>query len=632
MASAIAPSLRNTYDLAATIPNLAVDAAFVAALPDLNPTQRAVVLEKVLDRGHLTGLCALVAGFGSFDEHLRGLIIERIELLFEAARVSIGSSSQAARLSAIELIRTSRNCRMSYLLSESFGRRCVKTTNAATSALLELARDVVQRRAKVSTPAARRALRVDTEHLAGSLSRALDSWPAHHRTDVLIAAMCLSDVMEEDLLQKASRIRLHLARAMDGVLLGAPDAALATFALRALRHPDLRSAAAHRIATTADPAFVEHLLDQMWITADRDNARSCSRIRDLPWLQGGASWLQSLSRRRGIAAVRLVGLSGIAPDAKARFFGQMIHGPSALLREAGVWQVVEMHTPESVQVLRRAAASDDDTVSRIAVQELFRRDPYAPVNRSQEGFRPTPESIAKAVEIDFDTYWDRFDELDDKQRLRAGRKLRAGEPDRFAQYVRVELASTQPQHRLRALSIVRLLDLAQVFEERIYALSHDSDDKTRSLAMTILADLEGATACRILRQALHDPNQRVQANAVEVLASINLDKWGAELGRKLDADHHRVRANAVRALLGQRVREAAVALIAMLTEASPAHRISALWVVEQLRLTTLLPRVRQMAAEDPDEVVRARAERILSDPGMARAGVEADASGGEALS
>ncbi len=166
---------------------------------------------------------------------------------------------------------------------------------------------------------------------------------------------------------------------------------------------------------------------------------------------------------------------------------------------------------------------------------------------------------------------------------------------------------------MQALAVIRTLGVVADFQERIYALSHDGSERVRSAAIGLLAELEGATAVRILRQALKDPDARVQANAVEVLAAIDVVNERASLEPMLDAPDHRVRANAVKALIGTHLREAAVALISMLEHSSPAHRISGLWVVERLTLTSLADRTRVLAEHDPDERVRQRARCVLTD-------------------
>ncbi len=625
MVSADPDKLRHIYDIVSAVPNLAADAVLVSVLPQLDHSLRALAMEKLLERGQLGGLTALVGRFAGFDTHLRELVLGSVDRLFEATRVAMESDSVEARLSAVEMIRSSRNCALSYLLSEVFRLRCTRTTPAAAAALRDLAADVVRRRGERTGPAEQRSLRCAAGHLAGALRRALDGWQLHLRTEVLVAAAFLSDVLEPALFEKASKTRLHLSRALSAVAESEPDPAVAGFVLRALRHPDLRSAAAERIATTVDRRFVEQLLDEMWITADRDCAKACARIRELPWLDDERWSLSSLDPGRARSAVKLVALSGLASSAKLKLFSRLSGGRSEALREAAVWGVVGMDGPAACESLTEAVSSSDDVVSQIALQELFRRDPWTKRYRSRANFRPPPPAeVARSIETDCDAYWDRFDQLDEAQRQSAGQRLRARSPERFSRELRMALASGDPDHRGRALAIIRTLGNAVEYEERIYALNHDPNRKVRSLAVALLSEIEGVTALRILRRSLNDPDARVQANAVEVLSERDLEQFEHALTEKLGADNNRVRANAVKALLPLRVREAALVLVAMLADTSPAQRLSALWVVEQLGLATLAPRVRKIASEDSEEHLRERAERVLASGRFAAAINEAD--------
>jgi hypothetical protein len=51
----------------------------------------------------------------------------------------------------------------------------------------------------------------------------------------------------------------------------------------------------------------------------------------------------------------------------------------------------------------------------------------------------------------------------------------------------------------------------------------------------------------------------------------------------------------------------------MLDDPARAHRLSALWVIERLRLRTLLHRILELSRSDPDERVRQRAQRVFRD-------------------
>lgn len=145
----------------------------------------------------------------------------------------------------------------------------------------------------------------------------------------------------------------------------------------------------------------------------------------------------------------------------------------------------------------------------------------------------------------------------------------------------------------------------------VYRLAHDPDPVVRSLAVSLLGELPGATSERILRAAVNDADERVQANAIEALDRLNLPSRVAVTAPKLTARSGRVRANAVKSLLRTELRQSAETLLDMLEDASRAHRLSALWVVERLGLGSMLERLEQLSAKDPDQQVRQRARRVL---------------------
>ena len=136
----------------------------------------------------------------------------------------------------------------------------------------------------------------------------------------------------------------------------------------------------------------------------------------------------------------------------------------------------------------------------------------------------------------------------------------------------------------------------------------------------------------MLRAALSDQDQRVQANAIEAIDVVGgTDEIGL-LRPKLDADNNRVRANAVHVLLKRRVREAATALLEMLNHPNRGFRLSAVWLARQMRLRTLLPRIEAMAQTDPDPQVRRRAEEAIVDLTSAQKAPATPAAGEEAAS
>ncbi len=613
MADAIPQCLRRTFDLVGAAPNRAADTVLVSVLPDLDEPLRALTLSKLFARNDAGALSLLVRGFKKYDRHLRSLVLGRVRDLFEATRLTINSESADARLGAIDFIETSRSCRMAYLLSAALNRRCPRTVEAASHALTTLTRMVRDRRASPQRTQERARLSGDMQQLGEALNHALDGWHGHHRNEILVAAMMMSDVTEPALFKKASQTRSHMARAIAGVLRAEPSPHTAGFALRALRHPDLRKAAADKINNTNNPEFVRCLLDEVWVTADPEAARACSAIRKSAWLDDSHKTFANFDYPRAAAAARLVSLSGLPQDQKMRLYARWISSPSAPLREAAAWQMASIQTPEATASLESLLTSNDETLSTIGCLELTRRDPARfpgpalQYRRKRVKFNRN-ESFLDQVE----TYWGGFDALPPAEQKQTGQRLRRRDSERFDRIIEGKLAKPDAVQRIQALRVIRATEAARAFGERLYPLSHDPDERVRSLVVSILSDVEGVTAVRILRRALYDPDPRVQANAIDVISEDDVDRWKRELESKLDGMHHRVRANAVRILLRKRQRAAAETLLHMLADASPEHRISALWVVRELGLTTLMPRVREMAQKDSDAGVRERAADLVA--------------------
>jgi HEAT repeat protein len=115
----------------------------------------------------------------------------------------------------------------------------------------------------------------------------------------------------------------------------------------------------------------------------------------------------------------------------------------------------------------------------------------------------------------------------------------------------------------------------------------------------------------VARQAASDPDPRVQANAVEALERMNDASRVPVTLPKLESEHHRVRANAVKSLLPLELAQAADALLAMLEDKSPAHRLSGIWVVEQLSLRSLIPILQALSESDPSAAVRRKSAGVV---------------------
>jgi hypothetical protein len=351
------------------------------------------------------------------------------------------------------------------------------------------------------------------------------------------------------------------------------------------------------------------LIEQSWLLGEPKLQRKFHRVRQLDWFERGACDLALLPARQVSGLVRLVAASGLPAEGKAALLGEIFDVGSASQRTSAFWQLVNVKGLATDAVLRSLASRSDDALSAIARRELDRRQVRA-------GGLPARNTVAlRGVDTDvaeaFAAYWSRFGTMSqaEQDELRA---LLDRWRDEIPALLRARLASSDGRERIRGLRIMRDLALTEPMAERVFQLANDPDPSVRSFAVVVLADLDHAVARRILLRALHDPDPRVQSNAIESLDRFSQAERIGQIEPKMHDEHHRVRATAIAALLKMQAAPAGEALFDMLDSRSVEFRISGLWVVERLRLASLLSVIAKMAAADPAMRVRRRAERVLA--------------------
>ncbi len=600
------PSRPPAYEVLLRTRNLAADHALVAALAELEDAIQPVALSVLLARDHDPALAGVVRGFEGYGHRLRQLVVRHADGLSAGARICITSDDVNARRAAIALIQASGSGKLAYLLAEALKHACPKTAELAARALFALTERIDRRGPRPAhTRSAKR--HGDADHLAAALRNALASWPLHFRAEVVVAVAMLARDLEGAILKAAAEARGNLPRAFNNAVAAMPDARMAGYALRVLRSDPLRAAAAKLLGDNEDAQFGRALLADAWMLSDEPVRRSCGRVRQFACLAEDAEVLQYAHAGWGRQAVRLLIASGMRSADRVGRLRRLNGSPNEALARAAGWALIADQSSESEQALRAMAARKENPLAYIARLELRRRQNrpfHTPVAAA-----PVAQRASSPISA-FQPYWEAFDSLPPDSRRGIGLTVQAGVSD-FAALLRHKLAMGAAGDRVRALAIVRTLDLVENFEEEVCHAARDRDNVVRSLAVSLLGGLDRASSRRILRGALDDPDERVQANAVEALDRLGGPDVPEQLAAKLASTNSRVRANAVRALLGMQLRDGAVHLLAMLRSGTNGDRVSALWVVERMGLTGLMARMRSLAETDPDPRVRRRAQRVL---------------------
>ena len=593
--------------------NVAADATLIEALPFANPGGQSALMRVLLSRDHVPSLAGVVGRFSEYDEGLQRLILEHAGDLSAAVRRAVEAPDLRDRAGAIEVVVRSRCGSLVYLLADALRSPCHQTRELAATGLRRLAETLLDRPLGPAGATDSAGFARLAAGLTEALGRAVAMWEVHLQPKVLEAALWISDRAEPVIRQKLQEPRTKIARVLNEILTGATDPRLAGFTVQALAMPPLRVTAAQTIGRATDPAFIRAVLAQTPLLADAEIERGCRRIPSTGWLRGGPDEILQLDADLIVRALRWVAAAGGSPQRKMAAYRELIGLEREDLRQAVVWQLVEDNSEAATDLLSMVANRFDDRSGRIAGRELRRRRPPEPtVLPVDEGTEVS--ALGTATRRVFEEYWPSFDQAS-AEHLAQWEEAMQADPGALLGCLRAKLAAGSPSDRRRALGIVRALGLTADFPEQVFGLAHDPDPTVRSQAVGMLADLPGRTGRRILRQAVHDRDERVQANAIEALDLLEVDDRVEETKSSLESPNSRVRANAIKSLLRLEMDEAGDALLDMLEASSRSHRLSALWVVEKLGLRAVIHRIEALARQDPDDGVRRRAGRVLGEFG-----------------
>lgn len=614
--------------------NIAASDALAAALPQVEPGLASTVADTLIQRADDEAPAGLIAQYHRLSPDLKRLCVERVDHWFQELGRAIKHRDESVRANAVSLITDAADPRLAYLLTIALRDAQPRVRAAAAVGLRAVCDRAIAEREQFCTNA-RNAEWADAASVAGleaacaamlrgfgyvvpALEQAIESFQHHLRLEVLEPVLwCFRRVQSRHgSMHAVARARLDWAIA--DVFGSTLSARTADFAWLALRHNELKGAAVKAFRTSRNADFMAALIGSAWMTADAGVRRSLHAVQDVGWLDDGTDVALDLADVNPDKLVRFIRATGMPLDRQALLFRGMVLGGTPATQRAGLWGLVSIDTPISTQALKAVAEWDDEKLSPIATWELLRRSPedlHAMLLRR----RQADDGSTAPGRLTFDAYWDAYDRLSDAHRAAAGKAMLGTETDALKR-LRERLGASAQDHR-RAISMIRTLGWTARCADVLAALARDADPTVRSAAVAALASLRTPTARRSTRDALEDPDDRVQANAIESLSREDVVIQTPILTQKLSHRDNRVRANAVRRLLQLKMPEAARVLLDMLNDDNRAHRASALWVVERMNLTMAIARVEAIAQNDPDERVRARARRLLRripDPTVSR--------------
>lgn len=449
-----------------------------------------------------------------------------------------------------------------------------------------------------------------------AIASALDAWPRHRQDAVLVAAARMLSA-PGPALSKWLADRAHPTHlALRGFMKRVPDAELAPMLLTWLGLDVLASQALEHIARLAlTPHFAllvggrEHLLLRPEQSARlkrldprRPAAPPSSVVHEMDDRAQAAlpAWLLAVPMSDEERILRLAdGLAFRSPRA----------------RLAALRALVSLDEARADEIVARFAFDEDERLARLAAQHCIRRnvpglDPLLDrlLTSPHRALRLLAASHGRPA--DFEGLWSHWSGRGpgESQRLEARLALR-NDRSAFVVEVRRRLRDAQRDTALRAIRMADDLDLLPDVELELLALAASDEARLSATAIKALGRVQSESAGAAVLAALRHRDARTRANAIEVLATSLIEQHRPVIEAIAGGSENRPRANAIAALAKIDRGGAASRLEAMLDDARPLHRLSALWAAEITVLTPCATRVAQLAQHDPSPPVRERARR-----------------------
>lgn len=624
-------SLRSTEDPS-------VDLSMAAALATAEPRAARLIALLLLERRHPQATAALVRCFDRLPADVQDTIIRHANDLYRPLREVAAENNPTATVNALRIIRRSGSTRLAYLVAEQLRHGPEMVRNQAAACLLEMARHVAARD-KQDGPAVDP---VSAGYLQAAVEEAVTHYRSHAQPLTLIALAVLAPrpmpqtlaALEDATHEAVEPLRQALERAED------PDIRRSLLTWAAV--PKLTESVVAGIARAIETGRVADVLLNWHLMLSQAVRRTVAHLPrvDHPCLyeEGWAGWPAEAARGlpEWITALplkpadQLEALSRLARHADRQVrLGALLRLIDRAEHAAG-HAILTDRTAATFATGRRGSATatdgavctalepfcfdSDPAIARIALRQLAQRR-WSGLPRLLLQLVNVPHQEIRQLAGDylaplgFDRYWENWQRLDPTQRIAAGRALIKLDPC-FHRHLSKRLTGPRDQC-IRALTMIQELNQGSFFEEALIALSQDADPYIAASAVAALGTVQSEAAAAAREAALSHRDSRVRANAVEAMQQAEAARHVDQLAAMALEEDNRPRANAIAHLLQLRSGHALTALRVMLEDERPAHRLSALWLVEAAGLIEVARHVAELSISDPDPEVRQRAAHII---------------------
>jgi hypothetical protein len=608
--------LNHILRAAAAIDAPIVDRAMAAALPTADSDAVSKLGRILLKRRHSDGTTGLILQFHRLPEDLQNTIIDHADALAKPLRQAAGRRNTHGPTNAMRVIQESQSTHRAYLVGEQLRHGSQALRDQAVACLLLLAESCATDSRPGNVPMIEP---IQAAFLQSAVEEAIDRYEAHDHPKALVAMATLMPrwmpavhtALNNAKHAAIAPLRTLLTKAHDPAIRHALLAMLGYAPLAQAAMAGLRQCAVagtlgpclknyHMLALPAARAAVQSAKapESYWPAEEHIRAMRAHYRRGLPTLvtclpSTPAQKIEQLDslRKHGDTTTRLFALR------------HLLH----IARQPG--------GKDAGRIITRFTADPDVSLARIALGYLI-GSPQRDLSRllasliNSEHEEISHLASRRLAPLGFKRLWELWPRLDASRRLAAGRALIKINPH-LHRTLAGKLQQTHAAVRLRALSMIHDLNQGDYFNQALIHMTHDADTKVASAAVKALATANGPDVTAALRDVLEHADSRMRANAIEALAQKDSAGQMRQFMLMADKEENRPRANAIAALMHGDSESATDALVTMLADQRPAHRTSALWLVQTMGLVEVAHNVAEMSITDPDRAVKQRADRVV---------------------
>ena len=458
---------------------------------------------------------------------------------------------------------------------------------------------------RVELPVDPEVLKLEQCILLGAVADAAWSFAAHRCRSPLLAALLLMDratatPMEQEITHRMRRLlseKNHPSHSpMRTVLRRTPTPILRERALRWLTIGPMSAAAADRLAIGESLAEHEIVLQRASLAIRTRRGARLNSVRQQTQHQAGQrqltndgpipsrSMYHQLSKDSRVGLIRFSSFITLDDQIRQDLREPMLADPSRHVRLLACETSTHLERSDYVFDV-------DSSIARHASLSWSSVGQQAPKPASPANIRRAQLATINARSPHL---WVRRIAAEELDRLRLvdpaspasrvlARRMYKNDPAGFVRLLRDKLAD--PQTRNDAIMLIRVMNIEHRFELDLIAVmqNESADSRSRATAVIALGKIDSNSARYILDEAIGAPDARVRANACEVVG-LSSDQL-----IELKGDpNHRVRANALRRVIQDsklselsQVRIAGQALLEMLHDHRPMHRLAGTWVAQR---------------------------------------------------